>query len=117
MTENSHAKKNTSNTYAVIETGGKQYRVSEGDIVKIEKLPNSPEEGSEVSFESVLLVGKGDDISLGTPLVDGVVVKGRFTEEKKDKKIEVVKYKAKSRYFKRYGHRQTHAYVEIMSIS
>jgi len=98
---------------AVIKTGGKQYLVKEGDVISIEKLEAKP--GETVQFE-VLMTADGDKLNVGTPLVSGkasaeVVAHGRA------KKIEVVKYKAKSRYTRRVGHRQLFTKVKISKIA
>lgn len=101
--------------FAVIETGGKQYRVSEGSAIRIEKLPNV-KEGSAVAFDKVLLTDDGAKTVVGAPYISGVSVKGKVIEEGRNKKIEVIKYKAKSRYFKLRGHRQPFMKVRITSI-
>lgn len=98
--------------FAVIETGGKQYRVSEGSTVRIEKLPNV-KEGVAVAFDKVLLTDDGVQTVVGAPYLAGASVKGDVIEEGRNKKIEVIKYKAKSRYFKLRGHRQPFMKVKI----
>ena len=90
--------------YAIIKTGGKQYRVSEGDVITIEKLDVAAE--GTVSFDEVVTVVKDGDVKVGTPLVDGAKVTGTVLEHGKAKKILVFKYKAKSNYRRRQGHRQ-----------
>jgi len=111
--------------FAVIETGGKQYKVVEGDVLLVEKLlPKSPKgdrvkklkEGSKVVFDKVLLVDDGKDTKVGTPYIDGAKVTATFEEEGKHKKIKVIKFKAKSRYFKKRGHRQPYSKVKIASL-
>jgi large subunit ribosomal protein L21 len=102
--------------FAVIETGGKQYRVSEGDTVKIERLPNEPKAGDKITFDKVLLIDDGKNTELGTPYIDKAQVIGSFVEEGKAKKVNVVKYKAKSRYNKTRGHRQIFNTVKIESL-
>ena len=102
--------------FAVIETGGKQYRVSEGDTVKIERLPGEPKVGDKITFDKVLLVDDGKSTELGAPYIDGAKVTGSFIEEGKAKKVNVVKYKAKSRYNKTRGHRQIFNTVKIESL-
>lgn len=89
--------------YAIIECGGKQYRVQEGDVVKVEKL--TAEVGSTVIIDKVLLVG-GDKTVIGTPTIDGMKVTCKVLNQDKDKKIIVFHYKAKKNIRKRYGHRQ-----------
>ena len=100
--------------YAVIETGGKQYKVSEGDVIYVEKL--ELEDGADVSFDKVLAVGEGDGISFGSPVVEGAVVSGKVVKNGKSKKIVVFKMKSKKGYRKKQGHRQPYTKVEISSI-
>jgi len=100
--------------YAIIETGGKQYRVSEGDVITIEKLDVAAE--GTVSFDEVVTVVKDGDVKVGTPLVDGAKVTGTVLEHGKAKKILVFKYKAKSNYRRRQGHRQPFTKVRIEKI-
>ncbi|BCV24563.1 MAG TPA: 50S ribosomal protein L21 [Firmicutes bacterium] len=100
--------------YAVIETGGKQYRVQEGDVIFVEKLPQGPDE--TVEFERVLLVGKEDGVLVGNPVVAGAKVTGKVLEQGRAPKILVFKYKAKSNYRRRYGHRQPFTKVQIGAI-
>ena len=100
--------------YAVIETGGKQYRVEEGDIVFVEKLNAS--EGDLVNFDKVLVCSNDDGFNIGKPYVDGAKVEARVLSQGKDKKIVVYKYKAKKNYSKRQGHRQPHTKIKIEKI-
>ena len=100
--------------YAIIKTGGKQYRVSEGDVITIEKLDVAAE--GTVSFDEVATVVKDGDVKVGTPLVDGAKVTGTVLEHGKAKKILVFKYKAKSNYRRRQGHRQPFTKVRIEKI-
>ena len=100
--------------YAVIETGGKQYKVSEGDVVFIEKL--GLEEGESVKFDKVLAVG-GEKTAIGAPYVDGASVEASVVKNGKDKKIIVYKYKSKKGYHKKQGHRQPYTKVEIKAIN
>lgn len=102
---------------AVIKTGGKQYVVAKGDTISIEKLPAEHKAGDKVVFEEVLLVDNGSDTTLGTPVIKGAKVSGTIVEAGLADKVEVVKYKAKSRYYKRRGHRQPFLSVKIDSIS
>ncbi|MFI5260350.1 MAG: 50S ribosomal protein L21 [Candidatus Paceibacteria bacterium] len=102
---------------AVIKTGGKQYVVSKGDTISIEKLPGDLKKGDSVVFDEVLLVDNGSDTTIGAPVIKGAEVKGTVVLAGKAKKVEVVKYKPKSRYFKRNGHRQPLLKVQIDSIS
>jgi len=100
--------------YAVIETGGKQYRVQQGDVVFVEKI--DAEEGTNVNFDKVLLVSKEGDIVAGKPYVDGAKVEAVVLEQGKAKKIVVFKYKAKKNYRKKQGHRQPFTKVRIENI-
>lgn len=102
---------------AVIKTGGKQYVVSKGDTVFIEKLADGLKAGDSVTFGDVLLVDNGRDTTIGTPTIDGAKVTGTVVLAGRAKKIDVVKYKPKSRYFKRRGHRQSFLKVTIDAIS
>ncbi|PMB01724.1 50S ribosomal protein L21 [Fischerella thermalis CCMEE 5273] len=100
--------------YALIETGGKQYRVEAGQPVYIEKL--AAEEGETVIFDKVLLVGKEEGTVIGTPVVDGAKVTGKVEKQGKGKKIVVFKYKPKKNYKRKQGHRQPFTKVVIQSI-
>ena len=100
--------------YAVIATGGKQYKVAVGDVIRVEKL--GAEEGAAVSFDKVLLIG-GDQLTVGKPYVDGASVKATVTKNGKGKKVIVYKYKRKTGYHKKNGHRQLFTEVKIDEIS
>ncbi len=100
--------------YAIIETGGKQYKVEQGDVVFIEKL--NVEAGEAVTFDKVLVVG-GDDLKVGAPYVEGATVSANVVKNGKDKKIIVYKYKPKKGYHKKQGHRQPYTKVEITAIN
>ncbi len=100
--------------YAVIETGGKQYKVAEGDTVFVEKL--GLDEGAEVTFEKVAALGKDDGLVIGAPYVDGAKVSAKVIKNGKEKKILVFKYKAKKNYRRRKGHRQPYTKVQIEKI-
>jgi large subunit ribosomal protein L21 len=100
--------------YAVIETGGKQYRVLEGDTVFIEKLGS--EVGEDVVFDKIVALGKDDGFIVGTPYVEGVKVLAKVVKNGKNKKIMIFKFKAKKNYRKRQGHRQPYTKVEIQKI-
>lgn len=100
--------------YAVICTGGKQYRVSEGDVVYIEKL--DAEADSTVQFDQVLAVSKDDGVVVGAPTVDGAVVTGKVVKNGKSKKITVFTYRPKKGSARKMGHRQPYTKVEIQSI-
>ncbi len=101
--------------YAVIETGGKQYKVQEGDVIFVEKL--DVEEGSTVTIDKVLVVANGDDVKVGAPLLDGATVTATAIKNGKEKKIIVYKYKAKKGYHKKQGHRQPYTKLEINKIN
>ena len=100
---------------AIIVTGGKQYKVAEGDIVFIEKLP--VEAGDTVKFDQVLAIIDGENATFGTPVVEGASVEAKIVKNGKGKKIRVFKYNAKKGYRKRQGHRQPYTKVEIAKIS
>ncbi len=101
--------------YAIIETGGKQYKVTEGDVIKCDLLQS--EVGSDVTFERVVLTSNGGDgISVGSPIVNGASVTGTVLRQDRDKKILVFKYKPKKRVRKLTGHRQRFAQVKITKI-
>lgn len=100
--------------YAVIETGGKQYRVQEGDVLKVEKLP--VEVGNTVEFDRILTVVNNGDVKIGRPVVEGAKVMAKVLEQDKSKKIIVFKYKAKSNYRRKQGHRQPFTRIVIEKI-
>ncbi|MEK7136629.1 MAG: 50S ribosomal protein L21 [Patescibacteria group bacterium] len=102
--------------FAVIKTGGKQYKIAEGDILTVEKLPDF-KEGGKVKFEEVLLVESGEKTQIGTPTVPGAVVEAEFVAEGKGKKVIVLRYKNKVNYRKLKGHRQPFSKVKISKIS
>lgn len=99
--------------YAVIKTGGKQYKVAPGQVLEVEKLES---DGESVVFSEVLLVVDGDKVEVGMPTVEGINVFASVVSEVKGEKIEVFKYKSKSRYRKHTGHRQKYTQVKIDSI-
>lgn len=101
--------------YAVIETGGKQYRVKEGDQITVEKLKAA--DGEEIKFDQVLVIGDGKDAKIGTPYVDGAVVFGTVLSSGKGKKVIIFKYKSKKDYRKKQGHRQPFTLVEITGVA
>lgn len=101
--------------YAIIETGGKQYRVQEGDVVFVEKI--SAEEGESVVFDKVLAISNDGDLTVGSPSVEGVSVNGKVLGHGKDKKVIVFKYKAKKGYRRKQGHRQPYTKVRIEKIN
>ncbi len=99
--------------YAIIATGGKQYRVSEGDVIYIEKIDAQVD--STVSFD-VLLMGNDGDVKIGTPVVEDVKVEGKVVGQIRGEKIVVYKYKSKKNYRRKQGHRQPYTKVEITKI-
>lgn len=99
--------------FAIIKTGGKQYKVSEGDIIKVEKI--EAEAGDKIEFDQVLMVA-GDDVKVGSPVVEGAKVQAEVLDQKKDKKIVIFKFKAKKNYRKKKGHRQPYTLVKIEKI-
>ncbi len=99
--------------YAVIETGGKQYKVQNGDVITVEKL--NVEAGETVVFDKVLVMGEGADLQIGTPYLDAAV-SGRVVENGKGKKVIIFKYKSKKDYRKKQGHRQPYTKVEIFGL-
>ena len=100
--------------YAIIGTGGKQYKIHEGEILRVEKIPG--EAGDFVSFDQVLMFSDGKTVNIGRPLLDNVVVKGHIVQQEKAKKIIVFKYKKRKRYRKTQGHRQQLTVVMIDNI-
>ena len=101
--------------FAVFQSGGKQHRVSEGDVVKLELLDAEP--GQEVVFDKVLMVANGDDVNVGAPFVDGGEVKAEVIRNERDKKIRILKFKRRKDYMRRQGHRQWFTEVKITNIA
>jgi large subunit ribosomal protein L21 len=101
--------------YAIVETGGKQFRVSEGSVIRTDLLET--EVGASVTFDRIVLAADGDDVSIGSPLVSGATVTGTVLRQAKDKKILVFRYKSKKRVRKLNGHRQRFAEVRIDKIA
>ncbi len=100
---------------AVIKTGGKQYKVKEGDVLKIEKIDKK--DGAKIAFDTLLTADtEGKEVNIGKPLVKGKT-EGKLLEQGKDKKISVIKYKSKTRYLRNKGHRQNFSKVEITKIA
>lgn len=97
--------------YAVVNTGGKQYRVRPDEILRVEKIPG--EIGQEVQFDRVLMLSDGENIQVGTPVLDGVIVNGKIVEQKRTRKLLVFKYKRRKRYRRKKGHRQYYTSVKI----
>lgn len=101
--------------YAVIKTGGKQYKVSEGQTLKVEKL--SGDVGGNIEFDDVLMVADGEEIKVGTPRVDGSKVTATITAHGRGKKVNIVKFRRRKHHLKRMGHRQDYTEVQITGIS
>lgn len=101
--------------FAIIETGGKQYRIMEGAPLRVEKLADAAE-GGKVVFDKVLLLSDAGDVQVGTPYIEGAKVGCAFVETAKAKKVTVIQYKQKSRYFKKKGHRQPYTAVKVETI-
>lgn len=97
--------------YAIIVTGGKQYKVSPGLLIKIEKLNESI--GDKVVFDHILAISNGTSIDVGKPYIPGMKIIGEITEHGRDKKINVIKFRRRKHYMKRYGHRQYYTTVKI----
>jgi large subunit ribosomal protein L21 len=101
--------------FAIIETGGKQYRVQQGDVIRVEKIDHS--KGDVVEFADVLAVGGDEDVSWGAPTLPGVTVTAKVLDQGRGPKIVVFRYRAKSNHRRRKGHRQPFTAVEIQSIN
>jgi len=100
--------------YAVIKTGGKQYRVAQGDTLKVEKLDVG--EGDAVEFDQVLMVGEGEDVKVGAPYLEGGKVTATVVDHGRHKKIKIIKFKRRKNYRKQMGHRQYFTQIEITGI-
>jgi large subunit ribosomal protein L21 len=100
--------------YAVFSTGGKQYRATTGDIIKVEKL--DAEKGATVELDQVLLVGEGEDVKVGTPLVVGGKVLAKVVEHGRDDKVKIIKFRRRKHHMKHMGHRQYFTTLEITGI-
>ena len=101
--------------FAVFESGGKQHRVVEGEVVRLERLSGAP--GESVVFDRVLMVGDGENVAVGTPLVQGGTVAGEVVEQGRGRKIRVIKFKRRKNYMRTKGHRQAYTDVRITAIS
>ena len=108
---------NTGSEFAVFETGGKQYKVSVGDVVDIEKLDGEYAEGDTITFDNVLCVDNGKDTTLGDPYIAKASVQATLQKQGRGRKINVVQFRAKSRHFTQQGHRQPYMRVKIEKIS
>ena len=101
--------------FAVIESGGKQHRVQEGDVLRLEKL--DAEEGASVTFDRVMLVGEGDDVTVGTPVVQGSSVSAEVLGHDRGDKVTIIKFKRRKDYDKKQGHRQHYTEIKVTGIS
>ncbi|HYE09912.1 MAG TPA: 50S ribosomal protein L21 [Patescibacteria group bacterium] len=101
--------------YAIIKTGGKQYRVNEGDVISVEKLDVAS--GEKIVFDEILVVSNNGELQIGAPVVSGAKVEGTVVQQGKEKKVVVFKYKPKKDYRKKQGHRQPFTKVKIEKIS
>lgn len=101
--------------YAVIQTGGKQYRVAEGDTLKVEKL--AADEGASVDIEKVLMIADGDDIKVGAPYVEGGKVTATVKSHGRGKKVKIIKFRRRKHHMKRQGHRQWYTELQVTGIS
>jgi large subunit ribosomal protein L21 len=100
--------------YAVIHTGGKQYRVAEGDRLKVEKIAAEP--GASLDFEKVLMIADGEDVKVGRPYLTGGMVTARVTAQGRGKKVKIVKFRRRKHHLKRQGHRQWLTEIEVTGI-
>ncbi len=101
--------------YAIIATGGKQYKVAAGDVIRVEKLP--AEAGEEIQFDKVLMIADGDQVSIGKPYVEGAAVTGEVQAQGRGKKVEIIKFRRRKHYRRQMGHRQPFTEVKITGIS
>jgi large subunit ribosomal protein L21 len=100
--------------YAVVQTGGKQYRVSEGDTIKVEKL--GADEGASVELDKVLMVADGEDVKVGTPYVEGGMVTATVKSNGRGKKVKIIKFRRRKHHMKRQGHRQWYTELQVTGI-
>jgi large subunit ribosomal protein L21 len=101
--------------YAVIVTGGKQYRVEEGEVLRIERL--AAEEGASVEFDRVLMVGEGSEVVVGTPVVEGARVAATVRAHGRGEKIRIIKFRRRKHYMRRQGHRQNYTEIQVTGIA
>jgi len=101
--------------YAVIQTGGKQHRVSEGSTLRVEKI--AADEGANIEIDKVLMVVDGDDVKLGTPYVQGGKVMATVKSQGRGRKVQIIKFKRRKHHLKRQGHRQAYTELEVTGIS
>jgi large subunit ribosomal protein L21 len=100
--------------YAVIKTGGKQYRVAQGDVLRVEKL--TADVGASIDLDRVLMVADGDNVSIGTPFIEGSKVTATVRSHGRGDKIKIIKFRRRKHYRKQMGHRQSYTEIEITSI-
>jgi large subunit ribosomal protein L21 len=100
--------------YAIVKTGGKQYKIQEGDVIRVEKIPGDLD--NLISFDRVLMFSDGENVRIGRPSLDDVTVKGHIVEQGKAKKIIIFKYKRRKRYRRKQGHRQQYTAIKIDQI-
>ena len=101
--------------YAVFESGGKQHRVEEGEVLKLEKIELAT--GDKVEFDKVMLVGEGESVKVGQPLVEGAVVTGEVVSQGRHDKVQIIKFKRRKHYRRTMGHRQNYTRVEITGVN
>lgn len=101
--------------YAVIKTGGKQYRVSAGEKIKVEQIP--AEEGTEITLDQILMVGEGETVKIGTPLIEGAKVTATVLSQGRHDKVQIFKMRRRKHYQKHQGHRQNYTELRIDAIS
>ncbi|UAW99030.1 50S ribosomal protein L21 [Halopseudomonas nanhaiensis] len=101
--------------YAVIVTGGKQYKVAEGEYLRVEKLEG--ETGASIQFDRVLLIGNGDDVTIGAPVVEGAKVTAEINSHGRGDKVRIIKFRRRKHHMKRQGHRQWYTEIKITGIS
>lgn len=114
--EKTTTKATTTGSFAVIKTGGKQYKVVEGETITIEKMLGEYKVGDKLTFSEVLLTQSGETTTIGAPFIQSATVLGEIASIGRNQKVIVIKYKQKSRYFKKNGHRQPHFKVKITQI-
>ena len=101
--------------YAVIMTGGKQYRVEEGEVLRVEKL--AVEQGANIDFDQVLMVGEGEQVKVGSPVVEGARVSAKVREHGRATKVNIIKFRRRKHYMRRQGHRQSYTEIEVTGIA
>ena len=101
--------------YAVIMTGGKQYRVEEGEVLRVEKL--QVDEGANFDFDKVLMVGQGEDVQVGSPVLDGARVSATVRSHGRGDKVHIIKFHRRKNYMRRQGHRQSYTEIEVTGIA